>query len=116
MLEELRVLRVPQEAISFFEKFEPAECAEIEGVRLRPVGEALAENRDYVPGCYVIAHGYVVFATTLFGDAFCFDLNAAQSTIGTPIVLVAHDWNWEEITPEAINKLKKPAARNLEEF
>ena len=116
-LAKLKALRVPPDAISFFREFEPAECAEIEGVRLWPVREVLAENSDYVPGCYIAQHGYVVFATTLFGDTFCFDLNAIQQNKGTPVVLLAHDcWDWDEITPEIIGRLKKLAAADFEKF
>jgi hypothetical protein len=115
-LAKLAALGVPAEAISFFQACEPAECAEIECVRLWPVREVLAENRDYVPGCYVAQHGYVVFATTVFGDTFCFDLNATKTNNETPVVLIAHDWDWDAITPETINTLKKPTAPQFEQF
>jgi hypothetical protein len=113
-LARLRSLRLPAEAVSFFQEFEPAECAEIDGVRLWPIREVLTENSDYVPGCYIVQHAYIVFATTLFGDTFCFDLNATQKNKLTSIVLIAHDcWDWDEITPEIIARLKKQAAPNF---
>jgi hypothetical protein len=116
LLHKLQAIHVPEEAISFFREFEPEECAEIEGVRLWPIREVLAENSDYVPGCYRIQHGYVVFATTLFGDTFCFDTKVIRLQAEIPIVLIAHDWDWDAITAEAINRLKKPAAAHFEEF
>jgi hypothetical protein len=116
LLSALQELHAPDSAVAFFREFEPAECAEIDGVRLWPVKEVLAENKDYVPGCFIIQHGYVVFATTLFGDAFCFDTNEGRTQEATPIVLIAHDWDWDEISPEAISRLKKATAPNFEAF
>src|SRR5690242_15609430 len=64
---QLESLKVPKEAIAFYREAEPAFCAEIDGVRLWPVKNIVEENTDYVPGCYIREHGYVVFSTTLFG-------------------------------------------------
>jgi hypothetical protein len=76
----LQRLGIPDDVIAFFNEFQPAECADIDGVRIWPAKEVLAENKDYVPGCYVVEYGYIVFATTLFGDAFCFDTKANSNT------------------------------------
>jgi len=115
-IDQLRSLKVPKEAIAFYREAEPVLCAEIDGVRLWPIKNIIEENTDYVPGCYIREHGYLVFSTTLFGDTFCFDLNAASPETGTPVVLIAHDWFWEEITAEQIAQLKKPTAVNFEAF
>jgi hypothetical protein len=47
----LQHLGIPDDVIAFFNEFEPAECADIDGVRIWPAKEVLAENKDYVPGC-----------------------------------------------------------------
>jgi len=115
-LAQLESLKVPKEAIAFYREAEPVSCAEINRVRLWPIKHVVEENTNYVPGCYIREHGYVVFSTTLFGDTFCFDLNSTSPATGTPVVLIAHDWFWEEITPEQIAQLKKPIAVNFEAF
>jgi len=113
---DLRKLGVPDEAIAFFSEFEPARCAEIEDIRLWPLQEVLAENKDYVPGCYVVQHGYIVFATTIFGDAFCFDTKSALGR-QVPIILIAHDgYDWDAVTPEDIARLKKLIAADFRGF
>jgi len=78
--------------------------------------EVLAENKDYVPGCYIVQHGYIVFATTIFGDAFCFDTKTASGQ-EAPIVLIAHDgYDWDAVTSEEIARLKKPIAADFRGF
>ena len=112
----LQSMGIPDEAIAFFGEFEPTQCAEIEDVRLWPLQEILAENTDYVPGCYIVQHGYLVFATTIFGDAFCFDTKAAPGR-EVPIVLIAHDgYDWDAVTEEEIARLKKPIAADFRGF
>lgn len=116
LLAASRQLGIPDDAIAFFSEFEPAQCAEIEDVRLWPLQEVLAENKDYVPGCYIVQHGYIVFATTLFGDAFCFDTKTAHGQ-EVPIVLIAHDgYGWDAVTAEEIARLKKPIAADFRGF
>ena len=116
-LSALQRLGIPNEAMPFFSEFEPTQCAEIDGVRLWPVQEMVAENADYVPGCYIVQYGYVVFATTLFGDAFCFDRNTNPQRDGTPIVSISHDgYDWDHVTSEEIAKLTKPIASDFKAF
>lgn len=111
----LKKLGIPNDAIAFFSEFEPTECADINGVRLWPIQEVVAENRDYVPGCYIVQHGYVVFATTLFGDAFCFDTKATGQ--GNPTVLISHDgYDWDQVTSEEIARFKKPITSDFKSF
>jgi hypothetical protein len=115
-LEELRSIGVPEDAQAFYRDSEPARCAEIDEIRLWPIADVLGENKDYVPGCFIQPHGYVVFATTIFGDAFCFDTNTTPSKGTAPVVLIAHDWDWDAIKREDIAKLAKPTAASFEEF
>jgi hypothetical protein len=114
-LDQLRAFKLPDSVVSFFRDYEPTEC--IEGqVRLWPIAEMLRENRDYVPGADVSPHGFVVFATTICGDTYCFDINATDENGEPGIVLVSHDDNFEGMPPEQIKTLAKPIARNLAAF
>jgi hypothetical protein len=87
---EFRSLGTPEDAMVFYGNPELARCAEIGRVRLWPIADLLVENRDTVPGCYAQPCGYVVFASTIYGNAFCFDTHVV-SDAGVPVVLIAHD-------------------------
>jgi hypothetical protein len=116
-LSALQQLGVPEDVLSFFRGFEPTTCAEIASVRLWPIQEMLAENKDYVPGLFIFKYGYIVFSTTVFGDAFCFDTRASAGKQTAPIVLISHDGHdWDSVTPEEIANFKKPTASNFEMF
>ncbi len=113
----LRALGVPDDVLAFYRDSEPVRLIEIGKVRLWPVSHILVENRDAVPGCYAQPSGYVVIATTIYGDAFCSDTRAASGTIA-PVVLIAHDLEPEsdEIRREDLAKLAKPIAASFEGF
>jgi hypothetical protein len=91
--------------------------AEIAKLRLWPTADILVENRDAAPGYFAQPCGYVVFATTLYGDAFCFDLRAASGE-NVPVVLIAHDLapKNDEMKREDLAKLAKPIATSFERF
>lgn len=114
-LKQFRLLGAPEDAVSFFEQHDPTECAEINKVRLLPIEEILFENRECVPGADIQPLGYVVFATTVYGDAFCFATKAV--TQSPPVVLVAHDWELDESTLSAkLAELAKPVANSFYDF
>jgi hypothetical protein len=115
-LEQLRAIGAPEDALEFYRDSAPTKCSEIDDIRLWPIVDVLEENKDYVPGCFIQPHGYVVFATTIFGDVFCFDTNATPSRVTAPIVLIAHDLNWDEMKREDIAKLTKPISAGFGEF
>ena len=116
-IEQLRLIGMPEDALTFYRDSEPAKCAEIARVRLWPIAQILSENRDYVPGAYAQPCGYVVFATTKCGDAFCFDIRGASGTTA-PVVLIAHDLEPEndEMKREDLEKLAKPVSTSFESF
>jgi SMI1 / KNR4 family (SUKH-1) len=116
-IELLQSLGVPSDALDFYSESDPARTAEIGKVRLLPIAEISGENRDFVPGAYSHPCGYVVFATTRYGDAFCFDTRRA-SGVTAPIVLIAHDLEPEHDTMkrEDLEKLAKPIAPSFDEF
>ena len=113
---QLQGLNLPDDAISFFREAEPADVAEINNVRLLPIATMVEENSNYVPGCYIRPHGYVVFGTTLYGDTYCFDLNSAASRATAPIVLVSHEMVGEDTTKEELRNLAKSIAPDFASF
>jgi hypothetical protein len=115
-IEQLRSLKVPEDAIAFYREAEPAECAEIEKIRIWPIKDVVEENTNYVPGCYIQPHGYVVFATTIFGDTYCFDLNSAESSATAPIVLLSHEMVGDETSKEEVGRLAKKIAPDFRRF
>jgi hypothetical protein len=115
-LQQLMELHVPEEAIHFYREAEPSQCAEIARVRLWPIKHVIEENTDYVPGCYVQPHGYVVFSTTIYGDTYCFDLNSANSIASAPVVLLSHEIFDDTTTKEDVSKVAKKIAPNLSAF
>jgi hypothetical protein len=114
-LAALRTLRLPRPVIEFFARYEPSDCAEGQ-VRLWPIANVLEENSDFVPGAYICALGYIVFATTFCGDVYCFDLNKVDKKGEPPIVLISHEAVDEDITTEEVGGLAKHVAKNLFEF
>ena len=121
-LKQFRLLGAPKDAISFFEEHGPSgDCAEINKVRLLPIEEilGLAENSSFVLGTDIQLQplGYLVFATTVYGDAFCFATNGAANARSAPIVLLAHDWELDESTLRTrLAELAKPVADSFDEF
>jgi hypothetical protein len=111
-LAHLAALQLPTGVGEFYRRFEPSTYAEIADVRLWPISDILAENRDYVPGADLFPHGLVVFASTISGDAYCFDL----SEPGPPIVLMSHELVFADMTPSQIKALRKRVAPDLDTF
>ena len=113
-LAKLKALGVPDSILAFYGEFEPSKCAQGQ-VRLWPIQQVLEENEAYVPGAYVSKHGYIVFATTLCGDTYCFDLT--QLGQAEPrIVLLSHEVIHEDTMEAEISRLAKPVAQTLRQF
>ncbi|MBN1916887.1 MAG: SMI1/KNR4 family protein [Verrucomicrobia bacterium] len=113
-LESLRSLHVPPAIIDFYAKHEPEHWVDGQ-VRLWTIGRIMEENRDMVPGCYLVAHGYVVFASTIYGDPYCFDTHYLDA-LGVPrIVLISHEFIGEDVTAEQAARYAKPVAADLHE-
>lgn len=114
-LSELRALEFPEAAIEFYEQYEPSRCAEGQ-VRLWPIDDIVVENRQGVPGICVQPYGYGVFATTLSGDAYCFNSNKLDADGGPEIVLVSHEVLGEDSTLDEVKRVVKPVAACLLDF
>ena len=113
-LAKLEALGLPESVINFYSSFEPAERAGDE-FRLWPIEHILEENEALSPGCYVSKHGYIVFATTLYGDTYCFDLTR-RGKLEPPIVLISHELVSEDTSVAELARLAEPVAKNLYEF
>ncbi|VTU02348.1 Uncharacterized protein OS=Clostridium sp. Maddingley MBC34-26 GN=A370_02306 PE=4 SV=1 [Gemmataceae bacterium] len=114
-LTELRALGLPGPVVDFYARHEPSQCAEGQ-VRLWPIADMVRENRDLIPGAYVAPLGYVVFATTFCGDAYCFDVNVVSPKGEPRIVLISHEVVRKDITAERAEGLAKPVAKDLYQF
>jgi len=67
-------------------------------------------------GCHTCKHGYIVFASTLSGDAYCFDTNTCDPDGNPRIVLISHKTVFQDTTAEQIAASAQPVAQNLAAF
>jgi hypothetical protein len=86
------------------------------GQRIWSVQNAIRENRDYVPGTYLFPLGYVVFASNMFGDAYCIDMVHAGQSGDMPVVLFPHDVIDEGASLEDVERYRLLVAANVEDF
>jgi hypothetical protein len=108
----------PQELIEFYADHEPdphKHCAELEQ-RIWCVASALQENADAVPGIGVFPHGYVVFASTTSGHAYCIDTNVSAPDGRHPIVLFPRDSIDEYTELPYIEASRVEVASSLDNF
>ena len=110
-LESLRALKTPEAAVRFYEQYEPATCAE-DQVRLWPILDMVTENTMAVPGVAVCPLGYIVFASTNYGDSYCFNANKLDQEGEPEIVLISHETVGEDATPDEVQRAAKPVAKN----
>ena len=84
--------------------------------RIWSVQNAIAENKDYVPGAELFPLGYVVFASNKFGDAYCVDTLHLNSVGEHPIVLLPHDVFEEGASSEDVERYRLVVATDWEDF
>jgi len=109
-------LGTPESLNEFYRAHEPSAMLEIGNVRLWPTAEIVIENADMVPGAYLRVHGFVTFATTIYGDAYCFDTRAASNGTDAPVVLMSHEVDFEPLDHPAVASLRKQVASGLTDF
>jgi hypothetical protein len=109
-------LGAPKSIVEFYRLHEPQPEAEIGQVRLQGVFGILRENMDYVPGSYLRPLGFFVFATTVFGDAYCFDLKSSLDNSDAAVVIMAHDLDFESADQTLIMSAKKQVADGFDGF
>ena len=100
-LEKLAQYNLPKDIIDFYRHFEPHDHEDGGPVRLLKIKGIIEENTDYIPGCQISKLGFIVFATTLCGNAICFNLN---KTINNEITIahVGHGEDYSDWTPENV--------------
>ena len=94
-VKKLRELNIPDYFVDFLIDFEPVRRTFIGNVRLLPIAEIIEENKDYVPGADVYPSGFTVFASTITGDAYCFNMNTKNEINENDIYLVSHEESFE---------------------
>lgn len=108
----------PDELIEFYTTSEPDPsdgCVELEQ-RIWCIKLALRENNDGVPGVGLFPRGYVVFASTTSGDAYCLDTNVKTRQGHYPVVLFGHETINEDTEPEYIQASRVQVASSLDDF
>jgi hypothetical protein len=108
----------PRELIEFYGSHEPnpeRTCVQLEQ-RIWCIASALEENKDAVPGIGLFPRGYVVFASTMCGDAYCIDTNVSTPDGQHPVVLFAHDSIDEDTDPAYIQASRVEVASSFDEF
>ena len=115
-IESLRKLNLPNTIIDFYNEFEPKDLCEIDFIRLHSILDIALENSEMIPGCEISRHGFIVFASTSYGDAYCFDLTELSDSLVPKIVLIPHDIDFTAISRNDLKKLKKTIAENISEF
>ena len=117
-IEEAKLFGFPAVLIDFYRENAPdAGDGRVElDQRIWSVQNAIAENRDYVPGAELFPLGYVVFASNRFGDAYCIDTIHNTASGEYSIALFPHDEVEEGASLEDVEPYRLLVASNLEDF
>ena len=121
-LEAARQFGFPNVLLDFYRENAPDGRVELwksrpaSGQRIWSVQNAITENRDYVPGTELFPLGYVVFASNIFGDAYCIDTVHVDQSGDLPVVLFPHDQFAEGASREDAERYRLQVAANLEDF
>lgn len=105
----------PDEILNFYRVCEPKKHIEFQQ-RIWSIENALIENTDAIPGIGLYPHGYIVFASTLCGDAYCLDTNVTQPNGHHPIVLFSHESIEEDADLTDIQPFRIAVAGSFDEF
>ena len=114
-LERAEELAFPNELVEMYRQLNPADCIELKQ-RIWSIENAVIENTQAVPGCALSPHGFIVFASTLGGDAYCVDTNIITSAGHHPVALFSHEMIGEDDGMEKISSLRVEVADSLEDF
>ena len=117
-LAQARQFGIPEVLVNFYLDNAPnATDGRVElDQRIWSVQNAIAENRDYVPGAELFPLGDVVFASNKFGDAYCLDTVHCASDGECPVVLFPHDVIEEGASLDSVEPYRLTVAVNLEDF
>lgn len=115
-LRALAELGAPESLIAFYREFEPEADVEIGTVRLPTISSMIVENTDAVPGADLGPHRFTTFATTIYGDAYCFDWNAAEEKHDAPVVIMTHEVLFDDLDRETVLRARKRVASGFGHF
>ena len=62
------------------------------------------------------AHGFITFATTIYGDVYCFDTSINGTKIDAPVVIMTHEVLFEDLDREAIMSARKTVATGFDDW
>jgi hypothetical protein len=105
----------PGELLDLYRECEPENCIELKQ-RIWSIESAIIENTNAVPGCALSPHGFIVFASTVYGDAYCVDTNVVTSAGHHPVVLFSHEVIGEDASLSEIQRLRLEVASSLADF
>lgn len=105
----------PNELLEFYGECEPAVCIELKQ-RIWSIDNALVENQGAVPGRALFPHGFIVFGSTMSGDAYCIDKNATSADGQHRVVLFAHEMIGEDASLSEIEALQLEVADSFSDF
>jgi hypothetical protein len=106
----------PRELLDFYKEYEPGVAGIEIYQRMWSIKTALIENTKAVPGTGLYPHGYIVFASTTCGDAYCIDTNIANEQGEHPVVLFAHDEINKNTELSYIQRSRVEVASSLDDF
>jgi hypothetical protein len=115
-IKKLESIKLPNYFIEFIKIIEPQSRVFLGDVRLLPIQEIIEENEDYVPGADVYPSGFTVFASSISGDAYCFNMNEINKLGEHDIYFVDHDEDFSEATPDSIKQITEFISSSFEEF
>jgi hypothetical protein len=113
---KIESLKLPNYFIEFIKMIEPESRVFVGEVRILPIQEIIEENEDYVPGADVYPLGFTVFASSITGDAYCFNMNEVNKFGEHDIYFVDHDEDFNEATSDSIKQITKFISSSFEEF
>ena len=114
-LSQAEELGFPESVLEFYREFNPESCVESQ-VRLWPLADALIECTEGVPGIYLTHRGYLAFASTMTGDAYCFDRSRRDLDGNPSVVIFSHEIDFELMPDERVRRHAKRVASNLQDF
>ena len=114
-LKRVEKIGFPNELVEMYRQLNPADYIELKQ-RIWSIDNAVTENTQAVPGCALSPHGFIVFASTLGGDAYCVDMNVITSAGHHPVTLFSHEMVGEDDGIGRITALRVEVADSLEDF
>jgi hypothetical protein len=117
-IEQAKLFGFPKVLLDFYVENAPdpaLPCVALDQ-RIWTVENAIAENRDYVPGAELFPLGFVVFSSNRYGDAYCVDTVNPGHNGEYPIALFPHDVIEEGSTLENVAKYRLVVAVDFEDF